>query len=81
MVNQRDLVPHLPPMAFGFFHVGTEIWFPANETGFVVCNGSGEDPSCSDSIHDYRVEDHLHYAGLYSWAGKDCCQCGGQVIG
>lgn len=27
MVNQRDLVPHLPPMAFGFFHVGTEIWY------------------------------------------------------
>jgi len=81
MVNQRDLVPHLPPMAFGFYHVGTEIWFPTNTTSFVVCNGSGEDPKCSDSLHSFQIEDHLNYTGLSSWAGKVCCQCGGQIIG
>jgi len=36
---------------------------------FTVCNGSGEDPSCSDSqFLDLSVYDHLHYLGYY----EDC---------
>lgn len=46
MVNMRDLVPHLPPVWFGYYHVSREIWFETNTTSFVVCDKSGEDPKC-----------------------------------
>jgi len=81
MVNKRDLVPHLPPMSLGFHHVSTELWFPTNTTDFVVCNGSGEDPNCSDQLKTYEADDHLNYTGLWSGSGQKCCQCGGVIIG
>lgn len=69
MTNQKDIVPHLPLEDFGFHHIATEIWEKTNTT-FVICDGSGEDPTCSDSVDiALSVYDHLHYMDV------PCC-CG-----
>jgi len=70
VVNQEDIVPHVPPRDIGFHHVATEVWFPSNYTTYVVCNDSGEDPKCSDSIPPTKlsINDHLTYLG-YGWGG------------
>jgi len=78
IVNKRDLVPHVPPVQFNYHHTGTEIWFPTNYTSYVVCNGSGEDASCSDSLHDFTIDDHLMYLGIFSHDGEPE-QCGGFI--
>jgi len=63
MTNNHDVVPHLPYQVLGFYHVPTEVW--EVETTFKVCNGSGEDPTCSDSVVGDSIYDHLHYYGVY----------------
>jgi len=70
VVNQQDIVPHLPPRDAGFHHVATEIWYPTNSTTYVICNDSGEDPKCSDSVppNKLSIQDHLSYMG-YGWNG------------
>lgn len=70
LVNGHDIVPHLPLEAMGFHHVPTEVWEnPAEGMDFTVCDGSGEDPNCSDSqTLDLSVYDHLHYLDVY----EDC---------
>ncbi|KNC53134.1 uncharacterized protein AMSG_09209 [Thecamonas trahens ATCC 50062] len=67
---KHDLVPHLPPEALGFVHVPTEVWGHVPEgsrnVNYTVCDGSGEDPYCSDSVaFPASVFDHLHYMGIY----------------
>ena len=42
-----------------FHHVATEVWDLSNDTvgapqKYVVCNASGEDPSCSDSVPAWK---------------------------
>lgn len=68
VVNERDIVPHLPTENLGFRHLAREVWFPHNHTSFVVCDASGEDPTCSDSVHDWHPPDHTDYLG-YQVAG------------
>lgn len=70
IVNGHDIVPHLPFYSMGFYHVPTEVWEnPAESYSFRICDGSGEDPNCSDSqTLDLSVYDHLHYLGYY----EDC---------
>ena len=60
-----QIVPHLPPQwLFGYHHTPTEVWY-TQETGleYKGCDGSGEDPTCADSVHfwDYSAKDHCHY--------------------
>eukprot|EP00048_Salpingoeca_helianthica_P016212 m.231054 g.231054 ORF g.231054 m.231054 type:complete len:311 (-) comp18227_c0_seq1:70-1002(-) len=69
MVHEKDLVPHVPPSSAGFHHIATEVWSrgegaPSN-LKYIVCNGSGEDPSCSDSIpaNQFTTADHDIYMG------------------
>jgi len=69
-VNKRDVVPHLPMMMFGFRHTPIEVWFENSYTQFQVCNGSGEDPSCSDSVVFTNTADHLLYLGYYEGDGS-----------
>mmetsp|Transcript_26522 Transcript_26522/g.45398 ORF Transcript_26522/g.45398 Transcript_26522/m.45398 type:complete len:279 (+) Transcript_26522:9-845(+) len=66
VVNGHDVVPHVPLYAMGFYHVPTEVWEnPAESLSFRICDGSGEDPNCSDSqTLDLSVYDHLHYLGI-----------------
>jgi len=62
-VNQNDLVPHLPPKLLGFHHIATEVWYEDSDDQYEICNGSGEDPSCSDSVIGDSIDDHLTYLG------------------
>lgn len=65
VINQADIVPHLPPQDVGYHHVAREVWFPTNYTYYRLCDDSGEDPTCADSIPpiDYKPTDHLVYLG------------------
>eukprot|EP00940_MAST-03C_sp_MAST-3C-sp2_P001177 g1177.t1 len=48
--REKDIVPAIPPRSIGYRHVPTEVYEKHDslpET-FVVCDGSGEDPTCGD---------------------------------
>eukprot|EP01112_Ceratiomyxa_fruticulosa_P022920 TRINITY_DN8553_c0_g1_i1.p1 TRINITY_DN8553_c0_g1~~TRINITY_DN8553_c0_g1_i1.p1 ORF type:complete len:303 (-),score=24.05 TRINITY_DN8553_c0_g1_i1:94-1002(-) len=66
VVNQRDMVPHLPTMFMGFRHEPTEVWYYELSTYKICSSATGEDPTCSDSFgFDLSIYDHLHYFGIY----------------
>jgi len=75
IVNQRDIVPHVPPKILNFYHVAREIWFPNDFIHYRICDASGEDPTCSDSVIDLSTADHVDYLGFYANKGG-CCNCG-----
>mmetsp|Transcript_23047 Transcript_23047/g.71804 ORF Transcript_23047/g.71804 Transcript_23047/m.71804 type:complete len:313 (-) Transcript_23047:1305-2243(-) len=53
-----DLVPHVPAVAMGFYHTAEEIWEAGD--AYYECDGSGEDPKCSNSVSPfYSVSDHV----------------------
>ncbi|XP_051127627.1 lipase-like isoform X2 [Andrographis paniculata] len=75
VTHAHDIVPHLPPY-FTIFpqktyrHFAREVWLHnvtsenlsyAVET---VCDGSGEDPTCSRSVTGNSIADHLNYYGI-----------------
>jgi len=67
--HHKDPVPHLPmeDMIFSHFHhVSTEVFYPGSSSGsFKICDGSGEDKSCSDQyIADIDLIDHTQYVGF-----------------
>jgi hypothetical protein len=65
IVNRDDIVPHLPPLEFGYVHYPGEVWY-TNATHYRQCVNASptrEDPSCSDSVQVYNVLDHLSYMG------------------
>eukprot|EP01116_Phalansterium_solitarium_P003896 TRINITY_DN14731_c1_g1_i1.p1 TRINITY_DN14731_c1_g1~~TRINITY_DN14731_c1_g1_i1.p1 ORF type:complete len:318 (-),score=91.12 TRINITY_DN14731_c1_g1_i1:369-1262(-) len=68
-VNSDDIVPHLPFQSMGFQHVPYEVWYPQDMTAtssYTICDASGEDPNCSDSLApDYEIPPHLTYFGYY----------------
>jgi len=57
-----------------YWHVGREVWNPkvlsyeqgSGASNYKVCDKTGEDPYCSDSVElvDYDVDDHLTYLGI-----------------
>lgn len=62
VTHWRDLVPHVPLKSMGFNHVSNEVWYNDEFTSYQVCDGSGEDPNCSDSLDvDTSIWDHTHY--------------------
>eukprot|EP00286_Rhodomonas_abbreviata_P020624 CAMPEP_0181310450 /NCGR_PEP_ID=MMETSP1101-20121128/12592_1 /TAXON_ID=46948 /ORGANISM="Rhodomonas abbreviata, Strain Caron Lab Isolate" /LENGTH=309 /DNA_ID=CAMNT_0023417079 /DNA_START=90 /DNA_END=1019 /DNA_ORIENTATION=- len=72
VTHQDDVVPHLPPMTSAylpltaFHHEATEVWQTGPQDDiFKVCDASGEDPTCADSLPswDRSVSAHLHYLG------------------
>jgi len=74
-VNQADIVPHVPPQLLGFHHVATEVWYPNNVYDFQICDGSGEDPNCSDSVVlPLSIDNHLEYLGFdQRWGIPEGC--------
>jgi len=65
VVNQRDVVPHLPPRLLSFYHSPTEVWFEDDDKNYRVCSsGNGEDPNCSDSVVNDSVFNHIQYLGF-----------------
>jgi hypothetical protein len=80
----RDIVPSVPPMLLGFHHVSREVWLvdveDAGSPGgvqqrMVVCDDSGEDPTCHNSACRLglctSVADHLQYFG-HMYRGGEC---------
>jgi len=67
MVDYEDCVPKLPPEIFGYQHEAYEIYeHPTGADTYKVCDSSGEDPTCSDSVGQ-NCDDHMHYMGV------QCC--------
>ena len=76
VVHYRDIVPHYPLRIekgllrgpFHYHHVGSELWEPHKLFNGTLrhCNGSGEDPQCSDSIPIWHwdPDDHMTYMGI-----------------
>lgn len=64
ITHADDPVPHLPLKAImGFQHPAHEAWQELLGN-WKICNGSGEDPSCSDSnLFDIDLPAHLTYMG------------------
>ena len=66
VVNGHDVVPHWPKAVWstaGYHHIKTEVWYTTSRS-YKICNGSGEDPYCSDSVWGKSVDDHMHYLGV-----------------
>jgi len=79
-VHFEDLVPHLPFrdwLPHDYHHVAREVWWTQEggdpSTAFKVCDDSGEDPTCSDSIPlwKWNPADHDIYLGV---ANDNCKQ-------
>lgn len=65
VVHNADIVPHLPYEWMGFKHAPREVWYTQNQTSYTVCDGSGEDPTCMDSLFlPLSISDHLSYLDL-----------------
>ncbi|XP_020103422.1 lipase-like isoform X2 [Ananas comosus] len=75
VTHEQDIVPHLPPY-YSYFpkktyhHFPREVWLHNIGVGTLVymtekiCDGSGEDPSCSRSVKGNSIADHLEYFGI-----------------
>ncbi|KAG0164280.1 hypothetical protein DFQ28_010953 [Apophysomyces sp. BC1034] len=66
-VNEHDVVPHLPPQAFGYLHPGVEHWIRGDKNTVQICDDSELDNRhCSNSIVPYtNVPDHLTYFDIH----------------
>ncbi|KAF0896170.1 hypothetical protein E2562_019663 [Oryza meyeriana var. granulata] len=86
VTHQNDIVPHLPPYfcylgEWTYHHFAREVWLHETIVGNVVtknetiCDGSGEDPTCSRSVYGRSVADHLEYYGVSLHAdSRGTCQ-------
>eukprot|EP00735_Rhodelphis_limneticus_P000913 TRINITY_DN1144_c0_g1::TRINITY_DN1144_c0_g1_i1::g.17216::m.17216 TRINITY_DN1144_c0_g1::TRINITY_DN1144_c0_g1_i1::g.17216 ORF type:complete len:287 (+),score=77.73,sp/P19515/LIP_RHIMI/32.71/2e-30,Lipase_3/PF01764.20/1.5e-32,DUF2974/PF11187.3/5.9e-06,Abhydrolase_6/PF12697.2/2.1e-05,PGAP1/PF07819.8/3.6e-05,Abhydrolase_5/PF12695.2/3.5e-05,Thioesterase/PF00975.15/0.00011,Abhydrolase_3/PF07859.8/0.0046,AXE1/PF05448.7/0.015,Abhydrolase_1/PF00561.15/0.015,Abhydrolase_8/PF06259.7/36,Abhydrolase_8/PF06259. len=65
IVNKGDIVVSLPPAGMNFHHFPTEIWYDTDDS-YYVCDNSGEDPSCYNSLPviSLSVVDHSYYYGI-----------------
>lgn len=81
VTNSHDMVPHLPPYYYYFprktyHHFPREVWLHNVGLGSLVyriekiCDGSGEDPSCSRSVSGNSILDHLEYYGIQMGSGE-----------
>ncbi|KAI7872515.1 lipase [Spinellus fusiger] len=64
-VNNRDIVPHLPPQSFGFLHAGIEYWITKDQNVVKVCDTSLDSGDCSNSIVPFtNIHNHVAYFGI-----------------
>jgi len=76
VTHSHDIVPHLPPQNLGFHHTALEEFYAAGPPKFKECDGSGEDPNCSNQyLVDLSIQDHLTYMG-----GTCCCTASQPII-
>ncbi|KAJ1976538.1 hypothetical protein H4R34_003948 [Dimargaris verticillata] len=70
VVNQHDIVPHIPTKAMGFKHQPFEIWIRPQDGVTVACPATvgKESPHCSAGVPFYKLNvlDHSHYWGISS---------------
>ena len=57
-----DPVPHAPPEDLFYRHGAHEVWYNGHD--LVMCDGTGEDPKCSDSVDVFNPLDHALYMHL-----------------
>ena len=75
ITHHKDPVPQLPFQWMGFHHEPLEIFYNELNTAFKICDGSGEDPKCSDQYYlDVNVADHLTYMGFDFTANYLVCK-------
>jgi Lipase (class 3) len=64
VVNNKDLIPHLPPKSKKFHHVPFEVWCKGRKypQEYILCDSSGEDSKGSDSLLlPDSILDHSNY--------------------
>eukprot|EP00854_Cymbomonas_tetramitiformis_P015536 gene15536-18414_t len=50
----------------GYRHAATEVYYPDSTLNYKICDGSGEDSTCSNScLLCTSVNDHLHYLDIH----------------
>ncbi|KAK6913805.1 Fungal lipase-like domain [Dillenia turbinata] len=87
VTNNHDIVPHLPPYYSHFptktyHHFPREVWLYNIGLGSLVyqvekvCDGSGEDPTCSRSVTGNSIQDHLVYFGVQLMGEAWATSCG-----
>jgi pimeloyl-ACP methyl ester carboxylesterase len=73
VTHAQDPVPRLPPFTglLGFFHVPHEIYYPANDATFIVCDDStsAEAKNCINGAKGRNNDDHLFYLGVSTGCG------------
>lgn len=50
VTHWKDPVPHLPMTSLGFHHVPNEVFYNKDSSSYAICDASGEDPHCSNSV-------------------------------
>lgn len=86
LTHNRDMVPSVPLQLMGFQHVAREVWEvdvedPSSAGNvrrkLLLCDGTGEDPSCHNSACYLglctSIIDHLEYLGLHMYQDSDEC--------
>ncbi|KAG2493000.1 hypothetical protein HYH03_008664 [Edaphochlamys debaryana] len=84
--HNRDIVPSVPLQLMGFQHVAREVWEvdvddpaggPPRDRKLLLCDGTGEDPSCHNSACYLglctSVADHLLYLGIPMYGDEGEC--------
>lgn len=58
LINNNDIVPHIPPSSFSFKHGGHEVWYTNSMQTYKIC--VSEDPACVNSVNalKYSTDDH-----------------------
>ncbi len=76
VTHYKDIAVHFPfksdALTFHFHHVGTEVYYNEEFSGWRQCDGSGEDKNGSDQwnyIWEYSIDDHLTYFNRENRAG------------
>lgn len=66
ITHAKDPVVHLPPMAFSYYHIPNEVFYPNNTLTYKECFNS-EDSSCSDgeSFDLFATKDHAYYLNIH----------------
>lgn len=72
VTHRYDIVPQKIKRTNGYTHIKTEVYYP-QKTGleYNICDGSGEDPTCEDSVPESKLNwnDHNIYLDHSMW----CC--------
>jgi predicted lipase len=66
ITSERDPVVHLPPMIFGYYHIGHEYWYPnyINLDEYIYCE-TAEDIECADRYSlALDIDAHRDYLGI-----------------
>lgn len=68
VVNEDDVVPHVPPKMLGFKHPPREVWRTASgsQVTYTNCDATGEDETCSNDIFSNSIAAHSWYMGVPS---------------